>query len=115
MGSFTTAGKNARLDAVTVTEVSLHSADPGTTGANELTGGSPAYARLIPVFNAASVGSQALNADLTFDVPAAETVAYVGYWVGTVFDGSDIITAETFAAQGTFTVTAVGTSLSITG
>ncbi|MEG6507190.1 phage tail fiber protein [Nitratidesulfovibrio sp. 1201_IL3209] len=45
MGATTTA-KNAMLDAITVTKMSLHSGDPGAAGtSNEISGGSPAYAR----------------------------------------------------------------------
>jgi len=113
MGAFTDAGKAIMLDALVPDAVSLHSADPGTIGDNELSGGSPAYARQTPSFNAASGGSRDLAADLTFDVPAGATVAYVGYWQGTTFLGSDAVTAETYAAQGTYKVLAAGTSLSV--
>lgn len=112
MGAFSTAAKNTMLDALTITHASLHSADPGGTGANELTGGSPAYARKSPTFNAASGAARALNADLVFDVPAS-TVAWVGYWNGATWLGSDPVTSEVFAAQGTYTVLASGTTLSV--
>jgi hypothetical protein len=55
--------------------VSLHTADPGTTGANELSGGG--YARETPAWNAAS-GGQA-QAVVTFDVPIS-TISHVGIW-----------------------------------
>jgi hypothetical protein len=115
MGAFVAAAKNTMLDGLTVTYMSLHTGDPSTTGANEVTGGSPAYARKACTFNAASSGSRALNADVTFDVPAC-TVAYVGYWsaVDGTFLGSDQVTSEVFAAQGQYIVTASGTTLSLT-
>ena len=103
------------LDALTVTYMSLHSGDPGADGsANEISGGSPAYARKACTINAAASGSRALNADVTFDVPAC-TVAYVGYWtaVAGTFIGSDPVTSEVFSAQGQYKVTATGTTLSI--
>lgn len=112
--AFSTSAKNTMLDALTVTAASLHSADPGATGASELTGGSPAYARKAPTFNAAALSSRALNADLVFDVPAGSTVAYVGYWNSSTWLGSDPVTSEAFAAQGTYTVQASGTTLSLT-
>lgn len=59
---------------------SLHSAY-STTGTNELTGGSPAYARKSLTWNASSGGSKALAATLpTWDVPAGSTVAWIGFW-----------------------------------
>ena len=64
--------------ATEVVSVSLHTADPGGTGANEITGG--AYARQTPSWAAASGGSVSTDADMTFDVPAGNTVAYVGFW-----------------------------------
>ncbi|MBU0967319.1 MAG: hypothetical protein KKA54_13170 [Proteobacteria bacterium] len=81
MGSFVNAAKNTMLDALTVAYASLHNGDPGATGTNEVTGGSPAYARKAVTFNAAAAGARALNADVTFDVPAC-TVMYVGYLDG---------------------------------
>ena len=113
MGTFTTSAKNTMLSALTINNASLHSADPGATGTSELTGGTPAYARIAPTFNAAASASRALNANLVFDVPAGATVAYVGYWNGATFLGSDPVTNESFAGQGTYTLLASGTTLSI--
>jgi len=115
VGSFSTTGKNAMLDGGTFSTASLHSGDPGPAGLLlELSGGSPAYARKAVTFNAASGGSRALNANVTFDVPAS-TVAWVGYWNGGTFMGSDPVTSEVFASQGTYTLLASGTTLDITG
>lgn len=77
----TDAVKNAGLDAMAalMTHLSLHSAF-SITGVNELTGGSPAYARQLLAWTAASVGNLSLAGAETFDVPAAGTVAYVGAW-----------------------------------
>lgn len=59
---------------------SLHTAY-STTGTNEVTGGSPAYARKALTWSAASAGSKALAATLpTWDVPAATTVMWIGFW-----------------------------------
>ncbi len=116
MGTFVDAAKNTMLDALTVAYASLHTDDPSTTGTNEVTGGSPAYARKAVTINAAAAGSRALNADVTFDVPAC-TVKHVGYWTtitGGTFHGSDPVTNEVFAAQGEYKLLASGTTLSIT-
>lgn len=91
--------------------LSLHSADPADTGANELSGGSPAYARKAVTLDAAVMsGSTAQQGHAnapTFDVPAGSTVAYVGRWngaSGTQWRGSFSVTPETFGAQGTYQV-----------
>ena len=118
MGTFATAAKNSMLGALTCDRLSLHTGDPGAAGtSNEVTGGTPAYARQSCVINAASGGERLLNANVTFDVPAC-TVSYVGFWDyngGTmVFHGSDPVTGETFAAQGQYIVTATTTKLALT-
>jgi len=59
---------------------SLHTAY-STTGTNEVTGGSPAYARKSLTWAAASGGSKAIAATLpTWDVPASTTIAWWGTW-----------------------------------
>jgi hypothetical protein len=102
--------KNAMLDALAAVAVyaSLHSGDPSTTGANEISGGSPAYARKAITWNAASGGNLDNNANPVFDVPASTTVAYVGLFSAVTsgtFYGSADVTDEVFAGQGTYTVT----------
>ena len=79
--------KDNLLNGQTFTQASLHTAFPGTTGANEVTGGAPAYARKNITMNASAGGSgRSLNASVTFDVPAT-TVRYVGFWNGGTFVG----------------------------
>lgn len=95
--------KNVAADAVaaTVDAIALYTADPDASSgtANEVTGGSPAYARKAPTFAAAS-GGVATAPALLFDVPAGTTITHVGYWSGAVWRGSDPVPNETFAAQG---------------
>jgi hypothetical protein len=102
--------KHAMLDHLATLAVwaSLHSADPSTTGANELSGGSPAYARKAITWNAAAAGALDNNANPVFDVPAGVTVAWAGLWSASsagTFYGSADVTDEAFAAQGTYTLT----------
>lgn len=99
-----TAAINVALDAVagTITAVSLHTATPGGTGANEVSGSG--YARQTPSFSAASSAAAGLAAPLTFSVPAC-TVTHVGVWAGSAFRGSQPLTASrTFGSPGTFTL-----------
>ena len=74
-----TAGQNSAADglAAVVGFLSLHTGDPSTTGANEATGGSPAYARKAVSWSAASGGQRVSSGAVTFDVPAGTYL-----WVG---------------------------------
>lgn len=76
----TTTGRNNMLDAIGITHASLHSAFPGNTGANEISGGSPAYARQPVTLAAAASGSRAQIGSADFNVPAGVTVRYVAFW-----------------------------------
>jgi hypothetical protein len=71
------------LDAIGMSHVGLHTAYPGNTGAAEVAGGTPAYARKAATFGAAA-GSppvRGLSAAVTgFDVPAGVTVKWVAAW-----------------------------------
>ena len=113
----TVTARNAMLDSQTFDRMSLHSGDPSTTGANELAGGSPAYARKSCVFNSAVTGARAQNADVVFDVPAGSTVSYIGLWDNNggsmVFKGSFDATNEVYAGQGTYTAAAASGSISL--
>jgi len=84
--SFTVAAKNTMLNALSPDAASLHSGFPGLTGANEISGGAPAYARKAVSFAAAAGGSRSLSAAVTFDVPAT-TVRWFGFWVSGTFVG----------------------------
>ena len=96
---FSTSANDQMLDALnggTVTSViayaSLHSGY-SSTGTNELTGGSPAYARESVTWNSASSSSKTTaSVGGTFNVPSSGTVAFVGLWAGTG--------ASTFAGMG---------------
>lgn len=114
--AFNNEAKNSMLDHLGTEAVymSLHTADPGETGTNEVTGGAPAYIRKAVTWNAASSGSMTASNQPQFDVPAC-TVAYVGLFSAEssgTFYGSADVTDEVFAGQGTYTVTT--TTLSIT-
>ena len=59
--------------------VSLHTAY-SATGTNELTGGSPAYARVAVTWSSASGESKSLSGTYNLNVPASTTVEYIGFW-----------------------------------
>ncbi|WP_017599194.1 phage tail fiber protein [Nocardiopsis lucentensis] len=104
--ALTTVFLNGLLDGAGVdqaTHMSLHTSDPGATGANEATGGS--YARKAITWGAAS-GGVATASPLVFDVESA-TITHVGLWAvdGTTWlGGGATSTQETFGAAGVLTV-----------
>jgi hypothetical protein len=108
---FSVAGEDAALDGSgglggAGTYISLHTATPGTTGANEVAGGS--YARVQTTWSASGGGSKA-GSQITINVPAATTISYFGVWSavssGTYIGGGALSTAPTYVTQGTFLIT----------
>lgn len=71
--------------------ISLHSADPADTGANELTGGG--YARQQADFTAAAAGTLSNVGAITWSVPAGDVVAW---------SANDAATVGTFFHSGWF-------------
>src|SRR4051812_26618256 len=71
--------------------VSLHTADPGSSGTSEVSGGSPAYARKAITWTSAASGVLSASNAPVFDVPAATTVGWAGLWsastAGTFYGG----------------------------
>jgi hypothetical protein len=115
MGVWSTTAKNTMLDSITTFYVSLHSADPGDTGASELSG-SP-YARIQATVGAAANGTRNLSSDVLLDVPGGSTVSYVGYWsaaTGGTFLGKDDVDDESYTSDGQYKVLASGTTFNIT-
>lgn len=109
---YTEATLNAMADAIgnavplaggTIT-VSLHTADPGSTGTNEITGGS--YARQTATFGTtASGGSIANTVALNFTSMPAATVSHIGIWSGATFRAGAALTApQSVSAGQTFTM-----------
>lgn len=99
--SLSNYAENVVLDYILTgtTYVALHTADPGETGANELTGGS--YARQTVTFAAASSGSKATNAALTFSGMPACTVTHVCVW-SAVSGGNCLVISSALAPSKTF-------------
>ena len=77
-----TAGLNAAVAAAivpgTTYYLSAHSADPGTTGASELSGGG--YARQAIVFGSPSGGAIANNAAIAIPNAGSTAVNHLGVW-----------------------------------
>lgn len=109
---FSTTARNQALDAITVDRVSLHSGDPGTTGANQIA----AAGLQAATFNAAASGERLLNADVAFTgMAAGQPVTFFGAWLnaGTVFKCGAALTGDQAAnASGEYTLK--GTTTKIT-
>src|SRR6478609_2343352 len=104
MPSLTVTTKNSMLSTLSVASLSLHSAY-STTGANELTGGSPAYTRLSATSSAPANGRMTVTTANSFEVPASSTIGWLGLWnVSNVFMGmapNGGATPEPFAMSDT--------------
>lgn len=73
--------------------LSLHTGDPGETGANEAAGGS--YIRKVAVFAAASGGSAANSGTISFTGMPAATITHIGLW--------DAVSSGNFLGGGALT------------
>jgi hypothetical protein len=105
---------NLMLDELgtNITYVALHS---GPGSADELSGGSPAYARKAISWNTAASGNLDSAVQPQFDVPGGSTVSHVGYWsaaTGGTFYGTAPVTNESYTDQGLYTLTDADIDLS---
>jgi hypothetical protein len=103
--------KNTMLTAGAATGpyLSLHTALPNTSGSNEMTTAGSIYARKAVTWGTAASASIAFAAGtITFDVPAGQTVVYVGLWSassGGSFKGYWNVSSVAYVGQGTYSVT----------
>jgi len=124
---FSTTANDQMLDALNggspssiIAYASLHTAY-SSSGSSEVTGGSPAYARVAVTWSAAS-GSSKASASLasSFNIPASTTVAFVGLWsaassgtfagMGPAGAGTQYAWTCTNASPGVFTAPGSGYS-----
>ncbi|RDI63232.1 phage tail fiber protein [Nocardia pseudobrasiliensis] len=89
--------------------VSVHIGDPGTTGANEASGGTPAYQRKATTWAAAANG-QVTGSPVTIDLQPG-TYTWAGLWKSANGTAADqfidkvAIPSTTLGAQGTLMIT----------
>lgn len=105
MGVFTPAGRNMLLDGTfdrTLLVASAHSADPGTTGANEVSTSRPASAFAAAVGAAISLSAPPVS----IPVPVGATVTWVGFWQGTTLVAKDDFPPRSYPAGGPCVVNA---------
>jgi hypothetical protein len=115
MARISTTEANQALSTTGWGYVSLHTADPTTTGGNEVTGGS--YARVAVTWNAASGGSVTNSGALSINLPASTTAAYFGVWSastsGTYYIGGALSPSVTTGSSAG-TVTIASAALTVT-
>lgn len=89
--------------AGTVTHMSMHTASPGTTGANEVTGGT--YARVSKAYGSPTAGAGDVASAAQFNIPSGTTVTHWGAWDDTDYLFGEALAAEQeFASDGTYTL-----------
>ena len=107
MTGLSSSGEAAVLAPLTTTAyVSLHTADPGNTGASEVTGG--AYARQGPItFTSAGSNPTVASNSAILTYPAATaawgTIGFFGIWTaasGGTFQGSGAVTTPKAVNSG---------------
>lgn len=107
------AAENAALNGLdgtgstnVIPDVSLHTASPSTTGANE-TANSGSYARQACSWNAASSGSKTNSTSLTFSTLGSVAVTHFGTWSSAAYG------AGTYAIGGALTASVTAASITI--
>lgn len=115
MARISTTEANQALSTTGWSYVSLHTADPSTTGASEVTGGT--YARVAVTWNSPSGGSVSNSGALSINLPASTTASYFGVWsattAGTYYIGGALSPSVTTGASAGVITIASG-SLSVT-
>ncbi len=114
MPGLTAAARNSMLASLvgkaspnhTITHMSLHDGDPGTTGNNEYSGGSYARQAVSEAdFGTPTAGEVTLGNDIEFDGVAQEAVNHIGLWDGTEFlGGRQIDGSEEFNSNGKYVI-----------
>lgn len=114
--ALTSAIKNAMLTAQIATTsnvaayASLHTADPGATGASEVSGAG--YARQAVSWGSPATGSVSATA-LAFTIPSGVNATYIGYWTA-ITSGTWCFSALLSAPQGAGT-TSITPTETVTG
>lgn len=101
--------RNLAYNAVTgaVTHLSLHTGDPGRTGANEVAGGS--YARQVVAYGPPSDGAGDITERVSVPVPAGVEITHWGCWDGDTFlFGGAFANGQPYASDGIYHVDTAG-------
>jgi hypothetical protein len=105
---YTDATLTVAVNAITALGdyISAHTGDPGTTGTNEVAGGT--YARVDTTWPSGTAGSST-GTQVSINIPGGNTVSYWGVWsavsAGTFIAGFALDDAEVFGSDGTIDFT----------
>lgn len=113
MALASSAAENAALNGLdgtgstnTIPDVSLHTASPSTTGANE-NANTGSYARQACSWNAASGGAKTNSTSLTFATAGSTAVTHFGTWSSATYG------AGTYSIGGALTSSVTAASITI--
>lgn len=104
--TFSVAARNTAVDAIGAIArwISLHTADPGATGASEVAGSTRAQTTFPAAVNGTATGTPA-----GVQVPAGGPYTHWGAWSaqtgGTFYEGGTLPTPETYGSPGTYNAT----------
>lgn len=113
MPRISTTEANQALVTTNWDRISLHTGDPSTTGANEVTGGS--YARQTIAWNSPASGTVTNSGTITFSLPSGSTATYFGLWsAGGVYYIGGALNPAVSAVGSSATVTITAGSISVT-
>ena len=107
--TITASAKNAMLATLTLTHVSLHSADTGVDG----TTGEIAVTRGVVAFGTPTDGRITLTTDVTMTISEPVTISHIGYWNESVFVLSQEITPRVITEPSNFVLQATSTYIEI--
>ena len=113
MTGYAPATKTAVLTTLAAgTYISLHSADPGTTGANEIAG--TGYARQLTSWPSPPSPPIMTGSQVSFTVPAGTTVSHWGVWTsgGAYQEGFVLPSPVSYILSGSYPMTP---TLTVTG
>lgn len=121
MARASAAAENAALNGLdgtgstnVIPDVSLHTADPGTTGASE-NSNTGSYARQACSWNAAASGSKTNSSALTFSTAGSVAVTHFGTWSSATYGAGNYAIGGALASSVTaasITIAAGAISLS---
>lgn len=107
MALLSTVGANAALNGLAgvgstnvIPDTALHTASPGTTGANE-NANSGSYARQATSWNAASGGAMTNSGGLTFSTGGTVPVTHVGQWSSATYGAGNYAIGAPLASSVT--------------
>lgn len=108
--------RNTTFTQPTTVYISLHTANPGDTGANEVSGGS--YARKAITFAAPSGKSTSNNITLEWTNMPACTVTHIGLWdaasAGTLWWTGQLTVSKTLQAGDAFRIDSGALTVTLT-